>query len=138
MIDLISTPLVLDLARPVLHSVGYMAGHVPTASNGVFDLVTEKSNEAKQALRAVSSLVAVGFVLFAGIRVRGAIAGITVAAIAAALFLWFVFNITAVQGRVDNEINSLRSPAYVAGTIDGQADGQVDVVRSIGRSGQGA
>lgn len=79
---------------------------VQAASEGVFDLATEKVDALMVLLRAFAVVVAVIFIIYRAIATKGAMAAIVIAAAAGALFVYAVWNVTDLQGRVSNEINS--------------------------------
>lgn len=78
---------------------------------GILDWLTGKSAEAQSLFRALSITFGIGFIIWQAIISRGALARIVIAALAAGVFVWAVWNVTALKNRVDNEVNSLGGPA---------------------------
>lgn len=93
-LDVISTPHLLTAA-----AAGGQAG-------GIFDWITTKNTQALTAIRAVAVTVAVLFIAWAAIRSKLSFVAILMAGITAGLMLWIVFNVTDIQTRVGNEVNS--------------------------------
>ena len=87
------------------------------AADGLFDLGTEKIDGMITLLRGFSVLLGIGFLVYRGISSKGAIASIAVAALCGGLFIWAVFNVTAIQKRVDSEINAAASPSSVVSVV---------------------
>lgn len=79
---------------------------VPMAGDGILDLLDGKITETKTVARGFASLAGLGFVIYQAIISRGAMARIIMSGLAAGIFVWIVFNVTTVQDRVDNEVNS--------------------------------
>lgn len=92
-LDVISTPHLLTAAA------GDQAG-------GIFDWITTKNTQALTAIRAVAVTIAVIFVVWAAISSRGSFVKILMAGIAAGVMLYIIFNVTDIQDRVGNEVNS--------------------------------
>lgn len=86
------------------------------AADGVFDLATEKLNSLNVLLRAAAVVVAVIFIIYRAVATKGAMAAILVAVACGALFIYGVWNVTDLQTRVGNEINS--APAVSSLTVD--------------------
>jgi hypothetical protein len=74
--------------------------------DGILDWGNGKITEAGGLLRGLSVVVGIGFVIWQAIASRGAMARIVMSGLAAAVFIWIVFNVTALRDRVDNEVNS--------------------------------
>lgn len=91
------------------------------AAEGLLDLGTEKIDGLTSLLRGFSVLLGIGFLVVRGIQTKGAIAAIAVAGLCAGLFIWMVFNVTAIQKRVDSEINA--APATPTVVVDGHRAG---------------
>lgn len=87
-----------------------MAGAPHAAGNGIFDLINLKTADAVTTAKNVAVLIATILVLVKAWAARGAVTAIIVAALTAAIFLWIVNNIGAVQTRVGTEVNGLRAP----------------------------
>ncbi|MGB3673123.1 MAG: hypothetical protein WA988_01635, partial [Candidatus Nanopelagicales bacterium] len=74
-------------------------------AEGITQFTERKGTEVQSALRVVATVAAVGFVIFAGVKSKGAFAAIASAGLVAGLFLWFVINVTKTQQMVNDEIN---------------------------------
>lgn len=79
---------------------------LPLAGDGIIDFTNDKVNEVGQLFRTGSIVIALGFVIFQAIASRGAMARIVISGVAAAMFVWIVFNVTDLRDRVDNEMNA--------------------------------
>ncbi len=79
---------------------------VAAGGDGILDWGNGKIGETGGVLRGLSVVVGIGFVIFQAIASRGAMARIIMSGLAAAVFIWIVFNVTDLRDRVDNEINS--------------------------------
>lgn len=75
-------------------------------STGLLDLLTSKNAAVQAFLRGLAVTLGIIFVIYQAVVSRGALARIIISALAAGLFVWIVFNVTALQTRVDNEINA--------------------------------
>jgi hypothetical protein len=89
---------------------------VQAAADGVFDLATEKVDSLMVLLRALAVVVAVIFIIYRAVATKGAMAAILIAVACGALFIYGVWNVTDLQGRVGNEING--APASNVLTVD--------------------
>lgn len=78
---------------------------------GLLDWLTNKLTDLQAVFRLLSVVGGMGFVIWQGISSRGAMARIIIAGIAAGIFIWIVWNVTALQTRVGNEVNAERAPA---------------------------
>ena len=78
------------------------------AGQGLLDWLTSKLTELQSTFRLLSVVGGMGFVIWQAIASRGAMARIIVSGLAAALFVWIVWNITSLQDRVDNEVKPRR------------------------------
>lgn len=90
---------------------------VPMAGDDIIGFTQHKVNAVGSLFRTGSIVIAIGFVLFQAIVSRGAMARIIVSGVAAAVFVWIVFNVTDLKDRVDNEMNSapaVGAPAHHA------------------------
>jgi hypothetical protein len=74
--------------------------------DGLIDWGNTKVNELGGLLRAFSVVAGIGFVIFQAIVSRGAMARIIISGLAAAVFIWIVWNVTDLSDRVSNEVNS--------------------------------
>lgn len=102
----------LDAGQQLLAAVPHAAagGGSGSGSTGIIDWINVKAASANVAVKNVAVVIATLLVLLKAWLARGAITAIIVAAITAAILLWIVNNIGQVQGRVGNEVNSLRAP----------------------------
>lgn len=76
------------------------------SSTGILDWLTTKLADLQALFRTLSVVGGMGFVIWQGIQSRGAMARIIIAGIAAAVFIWIVWNVTNLQNRVGNEVNA--------------------------------
>jgi hypothetical protein len=79
---------------------------IPMETKGILDLLSSKNSAVQILLRGLAVTLGIIFVVYHGVVSRGAIARIVVAGLAAALFIWIVFNITSIKGRLDNEVSA--------------------------------
>ena len=83
---------------------------VAAGGTGLLDWLTDKLTDLQGVFRLLSVVGGMGFVIWQGISSRGAMARIIIAGIAAGVFIWIVWNVTALQTRVNNEVNAVRAP----------------------------
>lgn len=83
-------------------------------ADGLLGTINVKSEEAKQTVRIVSGLVAIAFVVFQAAASRMAMGRIIVSTLAAGVFMWVVFNITEVQDRIGEDLQTAPAPAATA------------------------
>ena len=83
---------------------------VAAGGTGLLDWLTNKLTDLQGVFRLLSVVGGMGFVIWQGISSRGAMARIIIAGIAAGIFIWIVWNVTALQTRVNNEVNAVRAP----------------------------
>lgn len=83
---------------------------VAAGGTGLLDWLTNKLTDLQGVFRLLSVVGGMGFVIWQGISSRGAMARIIIAGIAAGVFIWIVWNVTALQNRVNNEVNADRAP----------------------------
>lgn len=76
------------------------------SGDGLIDWGNTKVNEVGTLFRGLSIVVGIGFVIFQAISSRGAMARVIIAGLAAAVFIWIVFNVTELRDRVGDEVNS--------------------------------
>ena len=86
------------------------------AADGVLDLASEKLDAFMVLARAAAVAVAVIFIIYRAIATKGAMAAILIAVACGAIFIYGVWNVTDLQDRVGNEINS--APAGSSLTVD--------------------
>ena len=84
---------------------------VAAGGTGLLDWLTTKLAALQSVFRLVSVVGGMGFVIWQAISSRGALARIIISGIAAGVFIWVVWNVTALQDRVNNEVNAARAPA---------------------------
>lgn len=90
----------------ISHQVAVLTLIPMAGGTGILDLLSSKNTAVQTFLRGLAVTLGIIFVIYQGVVSRGALARIIVSALAAALFIWIVFNVTALQTRVDNELNS--------------------------------
>lgn len=78
---------------------------VPLDGTGILDWVDSKNTAVQTTLRGLAITLAIVFVVWQAVSSRGALARIAISALVAGLFVWIVFNVTALKSRVDNEVN---------------------------------
>ena len=83
---------------------------VAAGGTGLLDWLTNKLTDLQGVFRLLSVVGGMGFVIWQGISSRGAMARIIISGIAAGIFIWIVWNVTALQTRVNNEVNAVRAP----------------------------
>ncbi len=83
---------------------------VAAGGTGLLDWLTDKLTDLQGVFRLLSVVGGMGFVIWQGISSRGAMARIIIAGIAAGVFIWIVWNVTALQNRVNEEVNAVRAP----------------------------
>lgn len=94
----------IHLAHQLVTTV--IAAPAPSGpSGGIIDWLTNKTSAVQGLFRVFSVVGGMGFVIYQALASRGAFARIIIAGIAAAVFVWIVFNVTSLQGRVGNEVN---------------------------------
>jgi hypothetical protein len=96
-----------------------LPGHLlaqASGGEGIIDWLTGKNAAVQSLARAIAVTFAILFVLYQAFLSRGALARIIVSGIAAAVFVWIVWNVTSLQDRVDQEVNAGRAPAAVSWT----------------------
>lgn len=91
---------------------------------GILDWINAKSSELQTVGRGLAVTFGIVFVLYQAIVSRGAMARVIIAGIAAGIFIWIVWNVTALKDRVGQEVNAARPPV-TASRID-WADGVLD------------
>ena len=90
----------------------------PIAADGILDWIDAKNTQAISMLRAVAVTLGILFVIWQALASRGAMARVIVAGLAAGVFVWVVFNVTALRDRVDDEVNSQPQPPASALLLD--------------------
>ncbi len=83
---------------------------VAAGGTGLLDWLTNKLTDLQGVFRLLSVVGGMGFVIWQGLASRGAMARIIISGIAAGIFIWIVWNVTALQDRVNNEVNAERAP----------------------------
>lgn len=101
----------VQIAHDAVHYSTVLAG------TGLFDTANEKAGELQATARIGAGALSLVFFIWQTIVSRMAIARMVVAGLAAGLMLWIVFNVTEIQGRVDNELAAgAVAPAPAAGS----------------------
>ena len=90
---------------------------VLAAGEGILDWSNSKLAAVEATFRVLAGVAGVGFVIWQGFQSRGAMARIIISGLAAAVFVWIVFNVTDLQGRVDSEINAAAVTASDSGSV---------------------
>jgi hypothetical protein len=80
-------------------------------SGGILDWGNGKVAQLGTFFRGFSIVGGVGFVIFQALASRGAFSRIIVSGLAAAVFIWIVWNVTDLRDRVGKELQT--APAYV-------------------------
>ena len=99
-----------------MHVLAEQGPMMVQAAEGVLDLASEKLDALMVMLRAFAVVVAVIFIIYRAIATKGAMAAILIAVACGAIFIYGVWNVTDLQDRVGNEVNS--APAGSSLTID--------------------
>lgn len=86
---------------------------MPVAAGDLIGFAEAKVSALGVLFRSFSVLAGIGFVILQAIASRGAMARIVISGLAAGLFIWIVFNVTQLQDRVDQEMNSAPAPGAV-------------------------
>ncbi|GAB4590083.1 hypothetical protein [Nocardia sp. IFM 10818] len=86
---------------------------VTSLAEGVLPWFNRKGAEAQESMRIAATLVAIGFMIFTAVKSRGAMSAILVSGLVAGIFLFLVWNITAVRDKVGDEVGT----AAVATTV---------------------
>lgn len=102
----------ISLAQEVSTQVAQGTSPAPAGGGtGIIDWLTGKSTELQALGRGLSITFGILFIVWQAIVSRGAMARVIIAALAAGVFVWAVWNVTSLKDRVDNEVNSLGGPA---------------------------
>lgn len=88
-----------------------------TGDGGWFDWAETLNSDTQNLLKGVAITLGIVFVIIAGVKSHGSMARIIIAAFAAGIFVWVVWNITSVKDKVGNDINALAPPEVVATTF---------------------
>ena len=76
---------------------------------GLLDWITQKNAETQNVLLGVAITIGIIFVIWQALLSRGAMARIIIAALAAGIFVWAVWNITSVKDMVGGEFTGFIS-----------------------------
>lgn len=89
-------------------TAAFHAAVVPMAGSGdgILDWLTAKNGQTQTVLRGIAVTLGVLFVIWQGVSSRGAMARVIIAIVAAGIFIWGVWNVTAIKDRVDKEVNA--------------------------------
>lgn len=98
---------------------------VLAAADGVFDWAGEKIQALEVLFRAFAVVAAVFFVIYRAIVTKGAFSAIVIAGVAAAVFVYIVWNVTDLQQRVDTEVNSAPAGDTQLSAVTPQPDAAV-------------
>jgi hypothetical protein len=105
------TPQLMFTAQ-LIHEVVSQLPLAPGDGDDILGLADEKIAQIKNTIRGGSVLLGMIFVGYHAYVSKLAMARMFIAGLAAGVFIWIVFNITDIQGRVGNEIDS--APAVTA------------------------
>jgi hypothetical protein len=94
-------------------------------TGGLLDWATAKNAQTQTLMRAMAVTLGIVFIFIQGVISRGAMARILIATISAGIFVYAVWNITAIQDRVGNEVNGM-SVSVVHTTADLRAPSRPD------------
>ena len=75
-----------------------------TIQAGVLDWTENTAEELRTVLRVVAITVAVLFVVFKAVTSKFAVGTIVVSALAAGVFIWIVYNVTALKDTVGEDL----------------------------------
>jgi hypothetical protein len=98
-----------------IHLITEAATVLPVAGDDLIGFAGEKVNAVGVLLRSFAVVAGIAFVIIQAVASRGALARIVISGLAAGLFIWIVFNVTDLQDRVDNEMNSAPALTTVTG-----------------------
>lgn len=115
----VSAQLTHTHPRVVLEAAG-------TGTVGILDWINAKSSELQTVGRGLAVTFGIVFVIYQAIVSRGAMARVIIAGIAAGIFIWIVWNVTALKDRVGQEVNATRAPATAS--MVNRATGVIDPV----------
>lgn len=79
---------------------------VLAAGGGILDWANNELSQFGAVIRAASFVLGAVFVVWQAVKSQMAMARIVVSGLAAGIFVWIVWNVDALQSRVDTEINS--------------------------------
>ena len=77
----------------------------PTYKAGVFEWIDNLGSEAMTAITVIAGVLAMVFVIMAGVSSQGRMGKVIVALISAVIFVWGVNNINTISGSVNDTIN---------------------------------
>lgn len=83
------------------------------AEDDLIGWASQKALDVQNLIRVLAGVVASAVMLWALFMARMAMAKLLMLGATCALGLWFVFNITDAQARIDNEINGAPAPSVV-------------------------
>lgn len=75
-----------------------------TIQAGVLDWTSSTASDLREVLRVVAITVAVLFVVFKAVTSKFAVGTIVVSALAAGVFIWIVYNVTALRDTVGEDL----------------------------------
>ena len=75
-----------------------------TIQAGLLDWTTDTASNLQTVLRVVAITVAILFVVFKAVQSKFAIGTIIVSALAAGVFIWIVYNVTALRDTVGEDL----------------------------------
>lgn len=83
---------------------GAQLASVQAAGPGFLDWATNLNASTLSLVRGIAITLGVLFVIIRAVSSRGAMAQIIVAGIAAAIFVWIIFNVTQLRDTVGNDL----------------------------------
>ena len=112
--------VVHDIAATVLAAPS--PSPAPGGGGGLLDWGNGKVAEVGTFFRGLSVVAGIGFVIFQALVSRGAFSRIVVSGLAAAVFIWIVWNVTDLKERVGKDLQAASSTSadgYKLSTPDG-------------------
>ncbi len=93
-------------------------------SGGILDWGNGKVAQLGTFFRGFSIVGGVGFVIFQALASRGAFSRIIISGLAAAVFIWIVFNVTSLRDRVGKDLQTAPAHSWVhhGAAVDHSAD----------------
>jgi len=97
---------------PIVHDIAttLLAAPAPT-EGGVLDWANDKVAELGTFFRGFSVVAGIGFVIAQALISRGAFSRIIISGLAAAVFIWIVWNVTDLKDRIGKDLQA--APAVV-------------------------
>lgn len=93
------------------HQISAAAPAPSGSSGGILDWGNGKVAQLATFFRGFSIVGGIGFVIYQALASRGAFSRIIISGLAAAVFIWIVWNVTDLRDRVGKELQT--APAHV-------------------------